>query len=145
MKFKLIELAKNIPNFENQAIQLTSALNKKVDLKDDQKLTYIGFKLALNMIEQHPQLIRPTLYGTMKAISNEYKQLTKFTYNHKQMSAVSLAVNHLRTIDIFSKITKQSNAFIEHQLIRKEDEEKVKDLAYEIKIMLFLAKRRLES
>lgn len=139
---ELIDQANNILNFENQTTQLTSALNKKVDLKDDQKLTYIGFKLALNMVEQHPQLIRPTLYGTMKVISNEYKQLTKFTYNHKQMSAVSLAVNHLRNIGIFSKITEQSNVFIEQQLIQMAEEEKVKGLAHEIKMMLFLAKQK---
>ncbi|MED3986301.1 hypothetical protein P4646_19920 [Peribacillus simplex] len=143
---ELIDQAYSIPNFENQTTQLTSALNKKVDLKDDQKLTYIGFKLALNMVEQHPQLIRPTLYGTMKVVSNEYKQLTKFTYNHKQMSAVSLAVNHLRNISIHSKIQEQANAFIEHQLMQqKEDEQRAKELANEIGRMLHPFKPTFEE
>lgn len=134
---ELIDQANNIPSFGNQATELTSVLDKKVHIKEDEELIYIGFKLALNMVEQHPRLIQPTLYETMKTVKSEYKQLTKFTYNYRQMSAVSLAVNHLRNIRIHIKVQEQTNAFIEHQLMQqKEDEQRAEELANEIGKML---------
>jgi hypothetical protein len=130
MKDELIEQAKNIPNFDKQADELNWALGMQGYVGSHEKQIHIGFKLALNLIEQCPELIKPTLYETMKEINKTYKQLTKFKYDHGQINAVSLAVNLLRNLNLAIKIHKYNQAYAEPQ---KFDDKISGHLAYDKK------------
>ncbi|MFP7230015.1 hypothetical protein SA286_14700 [Bacillus altitudinis] len=50
MKIELIEQAYNIPDFDNQATELTIVLDKIRDKQEDKNIIHLGYKLALNMI-----------------------------------------------------------------------------------------------
>ena len=139
MKLELINQAHNVPNFENQANELTDVLNENVyfKTKEDEELICTGFKLALDMIEKKSELIQPTLYKTMKAVKKEYNDLSKFTRDYKKVSAVSLAVNYLYNINLRIATSVKSKIYAENQLKQyKEDERITIELVSDIAKML---------
>ncbi|MDN4492885.1 hypothetical protein [Ureibacillus aquaedulcis] len=114
MNFELIDQAYNIANFDNQATELTYVLSRLSNNKgyikknNDEDLAILnGYKLALELIQQYPELIRPTLNGTMVTVKRKYQQLTRFSRNYSEVSAVSLAMNHLQTMIKRRKIINQ--------------------------------------
>ncbi|MFZ7823868.1 hypothetical protein ACO1DI_12380 [Priestia sp. 40] len=148
MKLELITQAYNVPNFEEQANQLTSALNSKVlfKTKEDEQLTYIGFKLALDMITDNPNLIQPTLYKTMKQVKKTYSDFSRFTRDYRKMSAISLAVNYLYNINMRHKTYVESQAYAEsHSKQYKENERIVMELANDIAQMLGKTAQEVEG
>ncbi|MFS8601544.1 hypothetical protein LRO89_02975 [Priestia megaterium] len=95
IKLQLIDQAYNVNDFDNQANELVNALGKH--MITDEEAVHYGFKLALEQVTQCPELIRPTLYGTMKAVKKKCRHLIN-TGEYKQMNAVSLATNHVYEI-----------------------------------------------
>lgn len=144
MKQELIDKACNIVGFENQATELKYALSKPVSVTDkkpeyverDIQFVYHGFKIALDKVEQYPELIQPTLYDTMLLIKQKYKQLTKFTLNYYDVSAVSLAVNHLQRINKINSVFAKSNQYKAKYDQHKADKKIATNLSNEIKQML---------
>lgn len=148
MKLELITQAYNVPNFEEQANQLTSALNSKLvfKTKEDEQLTYIGFKLALDMVIDNPSLIQPTLYKTMKQVKKTYSDFSRFTRDYRKMSAISLAVNYLYNINMRHKTYVESQAYAEsHSKQYKENERIVMELTNDIAQMLGKTAQEVEE
>ncbi len=147
MKFELIDKAYNIVGFDRQANELTYVLNKKVivaeqgnplnSAEEQEKLIYNGFKLALDIIEQCPEMIKPSLVETMKVIKRKYQSLTKFSRDYSEIGAISCALNHVQRVVMINNITVRDTAFaLEQKKQYKEDERKAKQLAKDIKEML---------
>lgn len=95
IKLQLIDRAYNVLNFDNQASELVYALSEHMQANDEEAI-YYGFKLALEQIEQYPEVIQPTLYRTMEAVKR-YRQLVN-RGEYDTVNAVSLATNHLFNI-----------------------------------------------
>lgn len=104
MKLELIDQAYNVSDFDNQSNELVDALNERIYPNDETAIHY-GFQLALDEVVQHPEMIRPTLYKTMKAIKEKYRH-NVVNDNYRQIHAVSIATNHLYRIK-----RKQSNHY----------------------------------
>ncbi|MES9740934.1 hypothetical protein ABWK24_02435 [Priestia megaterium] len=79
----------------DQANELVNALSKR--MVTDEEAVHYGFKLALEQVTQYPELIRPTLYQTMKTVKKKCRHLIN-TGEYKQINAVSLATNHVYEI-----------------------------------------------
>jgi hypothetical protein len=134
MKMQLIDTAYNIPDFDSQATELTYALNKTMS---DTDMVHTGFKIALDVITHHPELIRPTLHATMNAVKD------KCRLNHNRITPVSFSVNHLIQIKMKQKLHEQSEALIKQQQEQiKVDKMLSKELALDIKEMLTGTKRK---
>jgi len=96
IKLQLIDRAYNVLNFDNQASELVYALGEHMQANDEEAI-YYGFKLALEHIEQYPEVIQPTLYMTMEAVKQRCRQIVN-RGEYDAVNAVSLATNHLFNI-----------------------------------------------
>lgn len=146
MKFELIDRAYNIVDFENQANELVYYLNKRVlslgnggqddRMKEQKQLIHYGFKVVLDVIEQYPVLLQPTLLTTMLKVKRELADLSKRTKEYENINAVSLAINHIQqwmTVD--NELSKYADYEADYKE-KQQDEKHAKLLATEIKKML---------
>lgn len=96
MKNKVLDLAFSIQDFKHLG-ELLMALNSyspSASNHEDDVLR--GFQLILAELKDDSSLQRNTLLTTMLEVKKQYGMLTMFNHTIEQMSAITLAINHVQ-------------------------------------------------